>query len=154
MSINHYTNPNINFNVKSLKINGSEFKDESPNFMKFTASMNTTDPTYLHPTDTHSTGSTQFVYEYTRLIRKTIKIKEILIQRSNNTSNGFIDIMIGNENYGAPQHISTHSISAGNNYTKIVFPIQTQINSNSTIGIRNTVFASGVMMVILIFEYV
>jgi hypothetical protein len=154
MSINHYTNPNLNFNVKSLKINGQDFLSSSTNFMKFTGSMNTSDTTYLHPTDTHSLGSTQFLYEYTRLIRKTIKIKEVLIQRSNNTSNGFIDIMVGNENYGSPQNISTHSISSGNNYTKIIFPIQTQINADSTIGIRNTIFASGVMMVILIFEYV
>ena len=156
MSINHYTNPNLNFNVKSLKINGSEFKGESPNYIKFVGSMNTVDTTYLHPTDTHSTGSTQFVYEYTRLIRKTIKLKEVLVQRSNNGNNSFINIMVGNENYGAPQMFSSVSITGSNNYLKAVLPTPVQINANSTIGVQNYSFNgnSGVMMVILIFDYV
>ena len=154
MSINHYTNPNLNFNVKSLKINGSEFKDESPNYMKFTGSMNTADTTYLHPQDTHSTGSTQFVYEYTRLIRKQIRLKEVLIQRSNDAQNGFINVMVGNENYGIPQMFTSATITTGNTYAKIVLPTPIVINADSTIGVSNFTYASGVMMVILIFEYV
>ena len=154
MSINHYTNPNLNFNVKSLKINGSEFKGESPNFMKFTGSMNTADTTYLHPTDTHSIGSTQFLYEYTRLIRKQIRLKEVLIQRSNNGSNGFINIVVGNENYGVPQTISSMTITTGNTYARVVLPTPILINADSTIGVSNFTYASGVMMVILIFDYV
>jgi len=157
MSINHYTNPNLNFNVKSIKINGQEFKGESPNYFKFVGSMNTTDTTYLHPTDVHSIGSTQFVYEYTRLIRKTIKLKEILIQRSNDPSNSFINIMVGNENYSAPQMLTSVTITTTNTYAKVTLPTPLQINADSTIGVQNYSFGgfnSGVMMVILIFDYV
>jgi hypothetical protein len=154
MSINHYTNPNLNFNVKSLKINGQDFLSSSTNFMKFTGSMNTSDTTYLHPTDTHSIGSTQFVYEYTRLIRKQIRLKEVLIQRSNSGNNGFINVVIGNENYGNGQLLSSHTILTGQTYAKIILPNPLLINADSTIAISNFTYASGVMMVILIFEYV
>jgi len=156
MSINHYTNPNLNFNVKSLKINSQEFKGESPNYIKFVGSMNTQDTTYLHPTDTHSTGSTQFVYEYTRLIRKTIKVKEVLIQRSNDAGNSFINLMVGNENYGIPQMFSSVTITTTNTYAKITLPTPVQINADSTIGMQNFSNGgnSGVMMVQLIFDYV